>query len=58
MTYKIDLSPRSVRPFPSRLALAGFQVRCARRDTKNGRSGRKPGAFRRSVWSIGGRRAV
>ena len=58
MTYKIDLSPRSVRPFPSRLALAGFQLRCARRSSKNGRGGLKPSAFRRAVWSIGGRRAV
>jgi hypothetical protein len=53
MTYKIDLSPRSVRPFPSRLALAGFQLRCARRNSKSSRGGVK----RRSVWGIGARRA-
>lgn len=48
MTYKIDLSPRSVRPFPSRLAQGGFQLRCARRDAK--------APFRRSsTWRIGRR---
>jgi hypothetical protein len=58
MTYKIDLTPRSVRPFPSRLAQAGFNLRCARRNAKGPRTG-KLGALRRSItWGIGGRRAV
>ena len=57
MTYKIDQTPRSVRPFPSRLAQAAFHLRCARRDVKS-RCGAKLAAFRRSsTWRVG-RRAV